>query len=189
MFDPAPAHTGWRRDPPSYGLGKRTPLGVRSAHSDAGAGQGSREPRESRLHSSAYRTCLRMLPSYCRSDSLAMAESHPFLCGGPQYYEAGVDRPCQKTQSGKARAGREDHVANWHGNCRRVGSRSADLGRSSPRVSDLDDRKSRVSDLKFFGGMTTEEIGLVLGISVATVRRELRLGQAWLRRETCRDEA
>ena len=31
--------------------------------------------------------------------------------------------------------------------------------------------------------MTTEEIGLVLGISVATVGRELRLGQAWMRRE------
>ena len=31
--------------------------------------------------------------------------------------------------------------------------------------------------------MTTVEIATVLGISVATVGRELRLGQAWLRRE------
>jgi len=54
------------------------------------------------------------------------------------------------------------------------------------RLTEFDERKSRVIELKFFGGMTTEEIGLVLGISVATVGRELRLGQAWLRREMSR---
>ncbi len=54
------------------------------------------------------------------------------------------------------------------------------------RLTELDERKGRVIELKFFGGMTTEEIGLVLGISVATVGRELRLGQAWLRREMSR---
>jgi RNA polymerase sigma factor (TIGR02999 family) len=54
------------------------------------------------------------------------------------------------------------------------------------RLAQLDERKSRAIELKFFGGMTTEEIGLALGISVATVGRELRLGQAWLRREMSR---
>jgi RNA polymerase sigma factor (TIGR02999 family) len=54
------------------------------------------------------------------------------------------------------------------------------------RLSEFDERKSRVIELKFFGGMTTEEIGLVLEISIATVGRELRLGQAWLRREISR---
>jgi len=51
------------------------------------------------------------------------------------------------------------------------------------KLAALDERKSQAIELKFFGGMTTEEIGEVLGISVATVGRELRLGQAWLRRE------
>jgi RNA polymerase sigma factor (TIGR02999 family) len=51
------------------------------------------------------------------------------------------------------------------------------------RLAELDERKSRAIELKFFGGMTTEEISQVLGISVATVGRELRLGQAWLRRD------
>lgn len=51
------------------------------------------------------------------------------------------------------------------------------------RLTEFDKRKSRVIELKFYGGMTTEEIGIVLGISVATVGRELRLAQAWLRRE------
>jgi RNA polymerase sigma factor (TIGR02999 family) len=54
------------------------------------------------------------------------------------------------------------------------------------KLAELDERKSRAIELKFFGGMTTEEIGVTLGISVATVGRELRLGQAWLRREMSR---
>jgi RNA polymerase sigma factor (sigma-70 family) len=57
------------------------------------------------------------------------------------------------------------------------------------RLAAFDERKSRAVELKFFGGMTTEEIGEVLGISVATVGRELRLGQAWLRREMSREPA
>jgi RNA polymerase sigma factor (TIGR02999 family) len=54
------------------------------------------------------------------------------------------------------------------------------------KLAAIDERKSRAIELKFFAGMTTEEIGAVLGISVATVGRELRLGQAWLRREISR---
>ena len=54
------------------------------------------------------------------------------------------------------------------------------------RLAEIDERKSRAIELKFFGGMSTEEIALVLGISVATVGRELRLGQAWMRREMSR---
>jgi RNA polymerase sigma factor (TIGR02999 family) len=51
------------------------------------------------------------------------------------------------------------------------------------RLAQFDQRKSQAIELKFFGGMTTEEIASALGISVATVGRELRIGQAWLRRE------
>jgi RNA polymerase sigma factor (TIGR02999 family) len=51
------------------------------------------------------------------------------------------------------------------------------------KLAEFDERKSRAIEMKFYGGMTTEEIAVVLGISVATVGRELRLGQAWLRRE------
>jgi RNA polymerase sigma factor (TIGR02999 family) len=43
-----------------------------------------------------------------------------------------------------------------------------------------DERKSRVVELKFFGGMTTEEIAEVLQISVATVEREWAFARAWL---------
>jgi RNA polymerase sigma factor (TIGR02999 family) len=57
------------------------------------------------------------------------------------------------------------------------------LDESLSRLSAIDARKSQVIEYKFFGGLSTEEIGQVLGISVATVGRELRLGQAWIRRE------
>jgi RNA polymerase sigma factor (TIGR02999 family) len=66
------------------------------------------------------------------------------------------------------------------------GSDSLALDDALRKLTEFDERKSRAIELKFFGGMTAEEIGLTLGISVATVGRELRLGQAWLRREMSR---
>jgi RNA polymerase sigma factor (TIGR02999 family) len=62
------------------------------------------------------------------------------------------------------------------------------LDEALKKLAKVDERKSRAIELKYFGGMTTEEIGSVLGIAVATVGRELRLGQAWLRRELSRGQ-
>ncbi len=47
----------------------------------------------------------------------------------------------------------------------------------------LDSRQSRVVELRFFGGLSLEEIAEVLGVSVGTVRRDWSLAQAWLYRE------
>jgi RNA polymerase sigma factor (TIGR02999 family) len=44
----------------------------------------------------------------------------------------------------------------------------------------FDERKSQVVELHYFGGFSYEEIADVLGISAATVHRELRLAKAWL---------
>jgi RNA polymerase sigma factor (TIGR02999 family) len=60
------------------------------------------------------------------------------------------------------------------------------LDQALSKLSEIDARKSQAIELKFFGGLSTEEIGQALGISVATVGRELRLGQAWIRREMSR---
>jgi RNA polymerase sigma factor (TIGR02999 family) len=57
------------------------------------------------------------------------------------------------------------------------------------KLAEFDERKSRAIELKFFGGLTAEEIGRELDVSVGTVGRELRLGQAWLRRELSRHSA
>jgi RNA polymerase sigma factor (TIGR02999 family) len=47
----------------------------------------------------------------------------------------------------------------------------------------FDARKSRVVELRFFGGMSVEETAEVLGVSPETVKRDWRLAKAWLRRE------
>jgi len=43
-----------------------------------------------------------------------------------------------------------------------------------------DERKSRLVELRFFGGLTMEQAGEVLGISRATADREWRVARAWL---------
>ena len=48
------------------------------------------------------------------------------------------------------------------------------------RLAGLDERKSKVVELKFFGGLTIEEIAEVLQISGATVEREWAFARAWL---------
>ena len=50
-------------------------------------------------------------------------------------------------------------------------------------LSAFDDRKGRVIELRFFAGLSLDETAEALGISVATVGRELRLAQAWIQRE------
>ena len=50
------------------------------------------------------------------------------------------------------------------------------------RLSQVDKRKANVIELRYFGGMTREETACALGLTVATVKRDLRLAEAWLQR-------
>jgi RNA polymerase sigma factor (TIGR02999 family) len=50
-------------------------------------------------------------------------------------------------------------------------------------LSAVDERKSRVVELRFFGGLTVEETADVLNVSVDTVMRDWKLARAWLLRE------
>ena len=47
----------------------------------------------------------------------------------------------------------------------------------------VDERKCQVVELRFFGGMTTEETAEVIGVSPDTVLRDWKLAKAWLARE------
>jgi RNA polymerase sigma-70 factor, ECF subfamily len=47
----------------------------------------------------------------------------------------------------------------------------------------FDQRKSKVVELRFFGGMSVEETAEVLGISAMTVMRDWGLAKVWLLRE------
>ena len=51
------------------------------------------------------------------------------------------------------------------------------------RLAELDERKSKIVELSFFGGMTHEEIAEAVGVSVNTVDRDLRFAKAWLKRD------
>jgi RNA polymerase sigma factor (TIGR02999 family) len=53
----------------------------------------------------------------------------------------------------------------------------------------LNERQSRVVELRFFGGLELEEIAEVLKVSVGTVRRDWSLARAWLHRELSRAPA
>jgi len=53
-------------------------------------------------------------------------------------------------------------------------------------LSDLEkynERRARLIEMRFFGGLTAEESAEALGLTAAAVRKELRLAQAWLERE------
>ncbi len=50
------------------------------------------------------------------------------------------------------------------------------------RLAEVDPRKAKVIEQRYFGGLSREEIAVDLGTTVATVKRDLRLGEAWLRR-------
>jgi RNA polymerase sigma factor (TIGR02999 family) len=57
------------------------------------------------------------------------------------------------------------------------------LDEALSRLSTLDERKAKAVELHYFGGLTYDETARVLGVSPATVDRELRLAKAWLYRE------
>ena len=51
------------------------------------------------------------------------------------------------------------------------------------RLAQLDERQARIVDMRFFVGLTGEQIAAATGLSTATVQREWRMARAWLQRE------
>ena len=63
------------------------------------------------------------------------------------------------------------------------GLRPADLIRlddALTALSEVDARKAKAIELRFFGGLSVEETAEVLGISRETVLRDWRMARAWL---------
>lgn len=68
-------------------------------------------------------------------------------------------------------------------------ARSADLVALDDALnvlSTLNERQSQIVELRFFGGLTEEEIAEVLHVSERTVRSDWRMARAWLQRELSR---
>lgn len=55
------------------------------------------------------------------------------------------------------------------------------LDEALSKLADVDARKARAMELKFFGGLQMAEIAAVLRVSVKTVEKDVRLGAVWLR--------
>lgn len=70
-------------------------------------------------------------------------------------------------------------------------NRSADiiaLDEALNTLADFDARKSRIVEMRFFGGLDVEETAAVLKLSSRTVKREWNLARAWLYQELMQDK-
>jgi len=57
------------------------------------------------------------------------------------------------------------------------------LDEALAKLSQFDERKGRVVELRFFGGLSVREVAEVLKVSEETVMRDWRLAKVWLLRE------
>jgi RNA polymerase sigma-70 factor (ECF subfamily) len=57
------------------------------------------------------------------------------------------------------------------------------LSDAMDRLAAQDARQAQIVELHFFGGLTCTETAEALGVSTATIERDLRLARAWLRRD------
>jgi RNA polymerase sigma-70 factor (ECF subfamily) len=62
-----------------------------------------------------------------------------------------------------------------------------DLDDALLALAKFDERKVRIIELRYFGGLNLAETAAALGLSVATINNETRLARAWLHRELSRD--
>ena len=88
----------------------------------------------------------------------------------------------QKRGSGAAKASLEEALSF----APERGSELVALDDALKALADVDERKCKVIELRFFGGLSVEETAQALGVSVATIGREQRLAEAWLHREMSR---
>jgi len=58
-----------------------------------------------------------------------------------------------------------------------------DIDEALTRLAEVDPRQARVTELRFFAGLTVQEAAIVLGVSDRTVEIDWRHARAWLRRE------
>jgi RNA polymerase sigma factor (TIGR02999 family) len=56
-----------------------------------------------------------------------------------------------------------------------------ELDEAMERLRAMDEQKARIVELRFFGGLTSEEAAEVLGVSLRTVERDWAMARAWLR--------
>jgi len=90
---------------------------------------------------------------------------------------------CARSRGAHKRGGAA-HMITLHDTALPADSRVPDVLEMSDALDQLakvDERKARVVEMRYFGGMSRDEISAALAVSVGTVKRDLRLGEAFLR--------
>jgi RNA polymerase sigma factor (sigma-70 family) len=64
-----------------------------------------------------------------------------------------------------------------------------ELDEALEKLAQVDQRKARIVEMRFFAGLSVEETAAVLGVSTKTVLRDWSLSKAWLAREMRRGSA
>lgn len=88
----------------------------------------------------------------------------------------------RERQAGK-RGAHAEHVALGEHHAPLPGRDLVALEDALTTLADLDPRKSQVVELRFFGGLSTDEIAELLQVSTKTVLRDWQLAKLWLWRE------
>ncbi|MCM3903523.1 MAG: ECF-type sigma factor [Pyrinomonadaceae bacterium] len=57
------------------------------------------------------------------------------------------------------------------------------LDEALTRLAAIDVRQCQIVELRFFSGLSIDETAAVLGVSLTTVKDDLNMAKAWLRRE------
>lgn len=97
---------------------------------------------------------------------------------------------------GAAKRGGPDRQVTWNDSVHGVPEGASpvnldilDLDEALERLAGVSERSRQVVELRFFGGLKTEEIAEVLGVSPRTVGNDWAFARAWLRRELGEGEA
>ncbi|NOT08340.1 MAG: sigma-70 family RNA polymerase sigma factor [Gemmatimonadales bacterium] len=94
-------------------------------------------------------------------------------------------RKAEKRGGGRDRVTLDEELAGATGE----GVELTELDDALERLAQLDPRKARIVELRFFAGLSVEEAGELVGVSPATVKREWQFAKAWIQRELARGPA
>ena len=114
--------------------------------------------------------------------------SHFFAVGATVMRQVLVDharkKSTKKRGSGRARVALEDHLALSP----RSGTDVLALNDVLERLALIDERRAKIVEMRFFGGMTEQEVAVALGVSLSTVEKQWAATSRWLRRELAVDQ-
>ena len=91
-----------------------------------------------------------------------------------------VDYARQRAAEKRPAANLRVELHDWHASQRPPMEQMLALDEALNRLAAMDARQARVVEMRYFGGLTEEETGAVLGISVRTVKRDWSSARAWL---------